>query len=311
MIGIFAVLVVLLASQPAGATQHRFVAGSPEPDGAPSFSPDGQEIAFSSSMGGDWEIYLVGAWGGEVTNFTNSPGIDIYANWSPAGSWISYSSRRDNGQGLDDRDIWVQSTEGDSLRCLTTWTGDDNYSAIDPGGQWVAFTSDRSGEYEIWLMPLDGSAPPTPLSSGLEDCFHACWSPDGVWVAFDGQDPDNPGPTRLYRVKVADGTLEEIPTGFTANSDPGWSPDGRYLAFAGNNHVTDWDLWAWDFQESALIQLTDTRVIEQSPLWNAAGTEIVYARVQDNNKDIWVAYDLPIGTAVKRSSVSAIKSLFR
>ncbi len=310
MFRITLILCLISAATAATALEFRFIAGEPGPDGAPSFSPDGNEISFSSSMSGDWEIWRVSAWGGELVNFTDNPGIDIYANWSPAGPWIVFSSRRDNGHGDDDRDLWLAHTELDSLRCLTTWAGDDNFGAIDPSGNQVAFTSDRSGELEIWLMPLDDRSEPVQLSMGLIDCLHSCWSPDGQWIAFDGREPGD-FTRRLYRVPAAGGPCEEIPTGLSSNSDPGWSPDGRYLAFAGNNHSVDWDLWAWDFQENALVRITETRYVEQSPMWNSAGTEIVYARVHDNDKDIWVVSDLPFGTGVEKRSLSSIKSLFR
>ncbi len=310
MIRVTIMLCLVCAATAATALEFRFIAGGSGPDGAPSFSPDGQEISFSSSMSGDWEIWRVGAWGEGLFNFTDNPGIDIYANWSPAGPWIIFSSRRDNGHGDEDRDLWLASTEFDSLRCLTTWEGDDNFSAISPDGEQVAFTSDRSGESEIWLMPLDASSPPVQLSYGLVDCFHSCWSPDGQWIAFDAREPDDFS-RKLYRVPSAGGLIEGIPTGLSSNSDPGWSPDGRYLAFAGNDDPIEWDLWAWDFQESALVRITETRQIEQSPMWNAAGTEIVYARVHDNNKDIWVVSDLPFDTATQKRSLSSIKSLFR
>ena len=313
MRGIIAIL-VLLAALPAAATQFRFVAGSPHPDGAPSFSPDGQEVAFSSPMLGDgeWEIWRVGAWGGELTNFTDSPGVDIYANWSPVGPWIVFTSRRDNGHGDDDMDLWLQSTESDSLRNLTTYEGYDNFAAIDPTGTLVAFTSDRGGEKEIWLMPLDGSAPAERLCTGPIDCLHSCWSPDGQWIAFDGREPGDFTYTYLYRVPVGGGVAERIETGLQVGSDPSWSPDGRYLTFAGGDELVDWDLWAWDFEARSLVQLTETRYAEQSPFWNAAGTEIVYASFPEGHKDVWVAYDLPIGTtAVKPTSVSGLKNLFR
>ena len=83
---------------------------------------------------------------------------------------------------------------------------------------------------------------------------------------------------------AAGGEAEEIPIGMLVGSDPGWSPDGRYLAFAGGDDAVDWDLWVWDFEARGLIQLTDTRFIEQSPAWNAAGSEIVYAGFPDRQQ---------------------------
>lgn len=302
---------LLLAALPAGATLFREVAASPEPDGAPSFSPDGQQIAFSSPMSGDWEIYTVGAWGGPLSNFTDSPGIDIYANWSHAGPWIVFTSRRDNGAGDEDMDLWLKSTVSSTEINLTTWPEYDNFAALDPAGERVAFTSDRGGANEIWVLPLADPSQATRLCTGPVECFHACWSPDGQWVAFDAQAPGDISRTRLYRVPAAGGQAEEIPIEMLVGSDPSWSPDGRYLAYAGGDDPVDWDLWVWDFQAGAPVQLTDTRFIEQSPSWNAAGTEIVYAAFPHGNKDIWVAYQLPFTTGVARQSVSGLKKLFR
>jgi len=308
-------LAPLAATPPAAAPAASFrpVVESPATDGAPTWAPDGETIAFSSLMTeNDWEIYLVGAWGGEVTFFTHEPGTDIYADWSPDGQWIAFTNRRDNGDGgTEDMDLWLQSLDGDSLRCLTFWPGYDNFAAHDPAGERIAFVSDRDGEVEVWVLDLAGGEP-VKVSQGLEECYHPCWSPDGQWIAFDTRDQSDPTRSRLYRVPAAGGQPEEIETGLLVANDPHWSPDGRWLAFAGGDHPVDWDLWLRDMETGNLVQLTNTpRFAEQSPVWNAAGTEIAYAALPHGNKDVWVAYDLPTGTAARATSWGRLKNHFR
>ncbi len=295
----------------ARAIEFRELATSPIADGAPGFSPDGLQVSFSSNRSGDWEIYTVPAAGGEPLNITENPNIDIYANWAPSGDEIIFSSTRDNGAGSGDYDLWVVNLNSGELECLTEFTGYDNFAAYNPAGTHIAFTSDRGpeGRKSIWLLELARHTF-TQLSFGLDTCFHSNWSPDGKWIAFDGRDPDTPSQWSLYRISVNGGAAEEIPQGMQSAVDPGWSPDGRYLAFGGGDHLTDWDLWLWDFDTASLVQLTSTREAEQSPYWNAAGTEIVYARVANENKDVWVAYDLGLDTPVRRGSWSDLKRAF-
>ena len=53
---------------------------------------------------------------------------------------------------------------------------------ISPDGHLIAFSSRRSGHQDLWLVPADGSAPPTQLTRGAmvagELRFGHAWSPD-------------------------------------------------------------------------------------------------------------------------------------
>ena len=64
-------------------------------DGSPSWSPDGQRIAFDSNRDGDWELYVMNADGSEVRKLTQNDGSDYYPAWSPDGQRIAFQSDRD------------------------------------------------------------------------------------------------------------------------------------------------------------------------------------------------------------------------
>jgi TolB protein len=59
----------------------------PRYDGDPSWSPNGEKIAFSGLMRGNWDIYVVNADGTEVGRLTRHPGsgegFDGAPDWQP------------------------------------------------------------------------------------------------------------------------------------------------------------------------------------------------------------------------------------
>ncbi|HKE99224.1 MAG TPA: S9 family peptidase [Actinomycetes bacterium] len=106
--------------------------------------------------------------------------------------------------------------------------------ALSPDGSlaamavaWIDLEEDtyRSA---IWVVPTDGSAPPTRLTNGPRDS-RPRWSPDGRWLAFlraaDGGHP------QLHVMPAAGGEprgLHEHPLGVDAHV---WSPDSTRLAY--------------------------------------------------------------------------------
>ena len=64
----------------------------------PSWSADGQSVAYESNQTGDWDIWVAGAAGGMPLNRTGDHrGDDRYPSWSPDGRQIAFWSARDGG----------------------------------------------------------------------------------------------------------------------------------------------------------------------------------------------------------------------
>jgi Tol biopolymer transport system component len=80
----------------------------------------------------------------------------------------------------------------------------------------------------LWRSRVDGSErlqltqPPLRL-------LLPRWSPDGTRIAFMGRTPG--GPWKIYVVSAKGGEPQPILEGDRAQSDPGWSPDGKSLMF--------------------------------------------------------------------------------
>ena len=79
----------------------------------PSWSPDGERIAFVSDRG-DLEIYVMKADGRKPRNLTNNRHDDGALSWSPDGKHIVFESERD-----DNEDIYVMDDDGGNIHNLT------------------------------------------------------------------------------------------------------------------------------------------------------------------------------------------------
>jgi Tol biopolymer transport system component len=126
----------------------------------PSWSPDGERIAFTSQRDGNWEIYVMNAEGSDQKRLTRtSSGAALaYPRWSPDGAklaYVSYSGR-EFGPGVAS-DIHIMNADGTGQVNLTRSTATDFDPAWSPDGGFLAFSSDRDGddEFDVSVYLID------------------------------------------------------------------------------------------------------------------------------------------------------------
>lgn len=145
------------------ATQMTAVTGTGYEDLHPSWSPDGQAIAFSSNRGGGKQIFVVsraGAGWGAPLQLTAGGGDKSNPAFSPSGLSIAYEVSSGSGTSL-----WIMDADGSNARMITGAGDYDAEPAWSPGSDEMAFVSDRTGGNYIWLIH-DVSTPAAPLSWG-------------------------------------------------------------------------------------------------------------------------------------------------
>jgi Tol biopolymer transport system component len=192
----------------------------------PSWSPDGQQIAFGvitlpnaeSGTHRIHSIYIINANSAEPTLLTELPGID--PTWSPDGKQIAFSSTQ----------IYVIDTDGSNLQPLTSDDAEKYEPAWSPDGQQIAFMArpQQDEKLDIYVMNADGSNIRRLTYDEAHDTRPA-WSPDGQRIAFDSYRDGN---SEIY-VMNADGSGQTRLTNHPkSDRGPVWSPDGREIAFS-------------------------------------------------------------------------------
>lgn len=74
--------------------QARRLTATPFVDTDPHLSPDGSRIAFTATVGGNTDVYVMPAEGGDPVRLTYHPGIDAARGWSPDGRRVVFASTR-------------------------------------------------------------------------------------------------------------------------------------------------------------------------------------------------------------------------
>lgn len=186
----------IFVANPDGSGAQPLTDGTNE--GWPSWSPDGAQIAFSSSRADPnvrecgsgaqsscpTDIYVMSADGSAVTRLTDSPAAEYASEWSPDGTSIAFV--RTAG---DTNEIAVMKPDGTGVTRLASGTiagagGVEHPFSWSPDGAQIAFTSVATGNWAIEVVNADGTGERKIFGADGVVSEDPIWSPDGSEIAF-------------------------------------------------------------------------------------------------------------------------------
>lgn len=144
-------------------------------DGAPSWSPDGQWLAYESYVENSLEIVIRPLSGNNLPiRLTTDPGADHSPAWSPAGRQIAFVSTRSG-----ENEIWIADLDSVDDRFINVSQNTriaETHPVWSPNGKQLAWAGKTQGAGGIYFWDND---PPYQPAYYLGVGDWPAWSPDG------------------------------------------------------------------------------------------------------------------------------------
>ncbi|MGD8451303.1 MAG: SUMF1/EgtB/PvdO family nonheme iron enzyme [Phycisphaerae bacterium] len=259
-----------------------------------------------------------------LVQLTDDRHLNGYSEWFPDGSYIIYTSAR------EDYNLWRVSPDGGESVRITEFHA--HHGRFSPDGKYIVFDGDAGSVVRI--MPATGGVPIriVPASVPVENSGNPIWSPDGPKIAFrsihaiyvldlgSGEfskiyENEARIPIPLHWSKTEECLLVSLlnpedktaqvwrlplgggePTQLTftprvTQASP--APDESCFVYAsvGEGRTLaerEWDLWIMPFAGGESLRLTSGQGRNMEPRWSPDGSRIVFMSTRNGAPDLYV-----------------------
>jgi dipeptidyl aminopeptidase/acylaminoacyl peptidase len=178
-----------------------------------SFSPDGQQIAFTSNhapvaaISTNNDVFVVPVSGGEARKISTSPGSDSTPLYSPDGRYIAFRTQQRDGFESDRFRLALYDRKAQTIKVVTEdfdrWVGTIAWA---PDSKHIFFNAEDKGEAPFYRVSVDGGGVKEVLR-GTDD--EPAFSPDGKTLVFTRQSIEHPN--EVFSVSLKDSSADGAP----------------------------------------------------------------------------------------------------
>jgi tricorn protease len=209
----------------------------------PHFSPDGQQIAFSSNRSGTNSVYVMPTTGGQATRLTWHADGGGVRGWTPDGQKVLFTSGRDTAPRPINRLWTVSVTGGPAELVLNQWAFNGSFSAdgkmlvIDRMTRWdTEWRNYRGGQNTPLVVVNLSNLKETMIDSESSADIEPVWVGDKVYFLSDRDWVSN-----IWEYSVKRKKLKQI-TSFKHADIKQLASNGKALVFEQNGDLFSYDL---------------------------------------------------------------------
>ena len=236
----------MIAIQTDGSGGADYLSDGKSLEITPSYTPDGEEVVFSSNRAGRrlsvWAMSATGAPG--ITQLTSGNTNDLWPTIdSDPKKRLFYQAMVDT---RPDPRIYMTQRGATTLTDMTQMSGAQ--PRVSPRADAVVFTAvnDKTGKRDIYLMPDRGGVPRNLTNTPDIDEYDPAWNKDATRLAYVGDAGVDEERRQNLDIWVLDIARPERPAQVTTNGShddhPAWDPLGNNIYFR-SNRGGEWGLW--------------------------------------------------------------------
>jgi len=195
-------------------------------DRQPRWSPDGNQIAFTSSRRNSKQeqFYLIPFHGGEARPLTDLKGKLGRYSWSPDGRRLVCLLRKKDAAVIEREENEQKKKLGLVARHITRLSFKEDGTGFLPEERWHA-----------WLIDTTTGEATQLTDSDRYEEYDPSWSPDGQFILFrsnHAEDPDLEWDVQdLFIIPVGSGEARKLESPPGPKTEPSFSPDGQWIAY--------------------------------------------------------------------------------